>query len=123
MSAKNSFKDTGYWSVLQIDVKDRVVTVEVNTDDANTTYIFEPISTDTNITLDLPDRTDSPQTWALISGWISSCITSHERCHSQIEADFLPTRMLEIDDINEPVTYRLVKGCDCILGTLYTALS
>jgi hypothetical protein len=122
-SARKPVKDTGYWSVLKIDVKDRVVTVEVNTDNENAPYVFEPISKDTNITLDLPEHTDSPQTWKLINGWVSSCNAGHRRCQSQVETDFLPTRMLEIDDINEPVTYRLVKGVDCTPRTCYTALS
>lgn len=60
--------------------------------------------------------------WGVIESWMSTCISSHERCRGQVpqRSSYRPTRLLEI---LSPETFRLVESTSCPSPPKYVALS
>lgn len=81
---------------------------------------------DDNLNLDISPSTGDDATWAVIQGWLDTCLRTHQRCNQRPSDAFVPGRLLRLDTAAgpepEPV-FCLVHGSEIEPGTRYVALS
>ncbi|PHH75339.1 hypothetical protein CDD82_4481 [Ophiocordyceps australis] len=69
------------------------------------------------------ESNNGPQTWSTIDTWMSTCLESHNRCNKTEPLTQNPTRLLKINTLRSPYTFRLTLGSDCPDKAQYLALS
>jgi hypothetical protein len=115
------------WTSFNLSVDGDLVTMHLKHGDVEEDYKFVPIGKnsayDTNIDLELSDYTDSPASRASICHWMATCTREHSWCDSRTNRDFLPTRVLRINNVDDPTTHSLVAGSSCVPSSLYNTLS
>ncbi|CAH0051072.1 unnamed protein product [Clonostachys solani] len=48
--------------------------------------------------MDISLSTGDAKTWALIQGWVDTCIQNHERCNQTSRGNFIPNYLLRLDE-------------------------
>ncbi|KAL2061615.1 hypothetical protein VTL71DRAFT_6992 [Oculimacula yallundae] len=48
-------------------------------------------------------RTDSYESWNLATTWLSTCISSHPKCNVSRTQEWLPTRILDLGTLEDPI--------------------
>ncbi|VUC27694.1 unnamed protein product [Clonostachys rosea] len=49
--------------------------------------------------LDISPSTGDTKTWALIQGWVDTCIQNHKRCNQASRPSFIPNYLLQLDQV------------------------
>ncbi|KAH7135647.1 heterokaryon incompatibility protein-domain-containing protein [Dendryphion nanum] len=102
-----------FFSTLQVDIRDNVPTVVITCGGMISSTELEYMNGNDNLenlVYDLGHNTGSQGTWSQIRA-------------NYINSTYFPSRLLKIDQNNQPATYKLVKREDCAPGLRYTALS
>ncbi|KAI4692325.1 uncharacterized protein J4E84_003294 [Alternaria hordeiaustralica] len=66
---------------------------------------LEVVQKRNKLTLELDDNTGGQCTRKLVNEWDKNCLANHVYCGQASDSAFLPTRLLEINDISDPTTY------------------
>lgn len=64
---------------------------------------------DENLSFEIGASTDDQTTWVLIERWLNRCLQGHPACDDQHEANFIPSRLLELQIDRFDKMFRLVE--------------
>ncbi|KAI4670555.1 uncharacterized protein J4E79_000837 [Alternaria viburni] len=84
---------------------------------------LEVVQKRNKLALELDNNTGGQCTRKLINEWDKNCLANHMYCGQASDSAFLPTRLLEINDVGNPTTCRLVLREEVPCASRYTALS
>ncbi|KAI4929245.1 uncharacterized protein J4E92_004909 [Alternaria infectoria] len=84
---------------------------------------LEVVQKRNKLALELDNNTGGQCTRKLINEWDKNCLANHIYCGQASDSAFLPTRLLEINDVGNPTTCRLVLREEVPCASRYTALS
>ncbi|KAI1525568.1 heterokaryon incompatibility protein [Pyrenophora tritici-repentis] len=85
--------------------------------------LVDNISDKDELYMELDSTTDGPRTRELVLRWVEECTSHHRQCHVNETANFVPTRLLEINNNTANTTFRLVLRSECQENIRYIALS
>ncbi|KAK8219021.1 heterokaryon incompatibility protein-domain-containing protein [Phyllosticta capitalensis] len=71
----------------------------------------------------LSASTASTESFAQLQTWLKDCIEKHDRCHIVNSSEFLPTRLLKLQNIGTEKVFSLVLSHECPPETRYMTLS
>ncbi|KAF2269970.1 HET-domain-containing protein [Lojkania enalia] len=78
---------------------------------------------DKNVSFDIGATTNSRKTWELVDKWVNNCLANHQHCNYSESPNFLPSRLLAIDNTGQPKSFRLITSSECPINTRYMTLS
>jgi len=84
---------------------------------------LESIQKDTELSFELDDSTGGQHARKLIDEWDRNCLANHQQCGQIGNSAFLPTRLLDFEDVSNPTTCRLVLREEVSCPSKYTTLS
>ncbi|GAQ40529.1 HET domain-containing protein [Aspergillus tubingensis] len=113
-----------YFSVFKILLKPRCVEMTVYYGNISGTCDMIPHEGfDENLSFEIGASTDDQTTWVLIERWLNRCLQGHPTCDDQHEANFIPSRLLELQTDRFDKMFRLVERQHVQPGERYITLS
>ncbi|PNY23155.1 Uncharacterized protein TCAP_06896 [Tolypocladium capitatum] len=115
----------GYYSLFSIDFRDCPIMCMYVNDSRGGFELSSHVVQDENMNLNISPSTGDDTTWAIIQGWLDTCLQAHPRCNERPCASLVPTRLLQLEtDATgpEPV-FRVVHATQVEPGTRYITLS
>ncbi|POR36013.1 Uncharacterized protein TPAR_03789, partial [Tolypocladium paradoxum] len=114
----------GYYSLFSIGFEDCPIMYMYVNDCRGGFELRRHVVQDENMNLNISPSTGDDTTWAIIHGWLDTCLQTHHRCNQRPWATFVPTRLLRLETAtgSEPV-FRVLHATEVEPGTRYVTLS
>ncbi|KAI1212505.1 HET-domain-containing protein [Annulohypoxylon truncatum] len=85
-------------------------------------YIVPHVSS-MNLNLDIGSNTGDEVTWDIIRGWLDECLEKHTRCNQKNITDYVPSRLVKLNDTTGEPTFCVVEKCQVDPQSPYLTLS
>ena len=120
--------DDGYFTTFKVSVDKKVLEMDLISSEGYSRMSaclkpLEVVQKRNKLALELDNNTGGQCTRKLINEWDKNCLANHIYCGQASDSAFLPTRLLEINDVGNPTTCRLVLREEVPCASRYTALS